>query len=285
MYGMPPEGYAYGGFAPPPYMGHPMYAPHGHNFGAPPPHMQGIYPPTFPPAAGDGTPSVPKPLGERAAASPCAQPPEDVSDVQKGLASMQVNGTKPTDTQAKRDVPAEVTSVPVSPFAPTQPKPENALLAEEALTPPVTQASIKKPETSMKPPATTTTEAKPNVPAASGEFDFEKANARFTKKLTAPQGSNQDSGKLSAIPPADTQSFYDKKSGFFDNISSEVKDRLEGGRSRNAIAEEKERNILTFGDEAVNFTGPPRRSRGRGHRSRGRGRGGRNNAPSKPEWA
>lgn len=119
----------------------------------------------------------------------------------------------------------------------------------------------------------------PSMP--SNEFDFESANAKFTK--------HKDAGEDAAAPETAEDSFYDK-SGFFDNISSEVRERYEpraprgegerggarggrgargAGRGRaNRIAEEA-KNMQTFGD-----TGSAPAGRGRGRpRGRGRGRG------------
>jgi len=67
------------------------------------------------------------------------------------------------------------------------------------------------------------------------------------------------------IPPA--QQAYDKKSSFFDNISSELKDRDESKRGMEFRSEERKKNMETFGQGSVdNYRG--------GYRSRGRGRGG-----------
>ncbi len=65
------------------------------------------------------------------------------------------------------------------------------------------------------------------------EFDFESANAKFQKqKQTADDEAttNGNAAVLEAIPPPSSESpgnFYDKKSGFFDNISSEIKERYD----------------------------------------------------------
>ncbi|WFD23343.1 hypothetical protein MEQU1_002032 [Malassezia equina] len=281
----PQQGYPYGGFAPP-YMGHPMYPPHGANFGAPPPHMQGIRPPFVPPAAPESVTAAPKHLDNKGTAPLVAEKSKDVGGIERSLASMQVNDAKPGhDQPVKKDKSSEVPSTKSIPSSDlVQPKPEGKPASQTPPGRPTAQAPAKKTETWEKPVEPVNTGAKTNAPASSAEFDFEKANARFSKNPTAFGKFDLDAGKLDAIPPADTQSFYNKKSGFFDNISSEVKDRHEGGRTRNTMAEEKERNMLTFGDEAANFSGPPRRSRGRGQRSRGRGGGGRGRGPAKPEW-
>jgi protein LSM14 len=150
------------------------------------------------------------------------------------------------------------------------------------------------------------------------EFDFESANAKF-QKHGAEGGDEAAGGLLDAIPAlaSDSETFYDK-SGFFDNISSEIKERYErnpangggageggeaasffdapagrGGRGRgagrgrgraNRMAEEM-KNMQTFGDTGASFGGSGGsggRGRGRG-RARGRGRGrandGSNTAP------
>ncbi|WFD44509.1 hypothetical protein MPSI1_003177 [Malassezia psittaci] len=127
----------------------------------------------------------------------------------------------------------------------------------------------------------------------SQEFDFEKANAKFAKELREPSKS-EEVAKLDAIPaPINEKNaggFYDKKSGFFDNISSDVRDHYERrptadiGKTR--AADERARNMQTFGDNAASYRGSnTSRSRGRGRGGRG-GRGqSRYKQNEKPEWA
>ncbi|KAM9935098.1 hypothetical protein OXX80_005337 [Metschnikowia pulcherrima] len=101
------------------------------------------------------------------------------------------------------------------------------------------------------------------------EYDFEEANKRFEKER------QQD---------ATNKPTYDKKSSFFDSISSNQNNG--GMRWR----EEKDLNMDTFGEAYAHrgrggFRG---RGRGRGNGFRGRGRGnyrGRSNQEAKPEWA
>lgn len=165
------------------------------------------------------------------------------------------------------------------------------------------------------------------------EFDFESANAKFQKHKQAgtgggeqdestPSNSHVAGGLLDSIPPATGESganFYDKKSGFFDNISSEIKERYErndqprggqsyetsngsfdtrggrgagggrgaSGRARANRAAEEIKNMQTFGDTGASTTPGATRARGRGSRAgfrgaRGRGapRGGAPNAYS-----
>lgn len=154
------------------------------------------------------------------------------------------------------------------------------------------------------------------------DYDFETANAKFNKQelvkeaiatgspnpLGSPNGNgagdpfaaaaatNGHAGEAEkdaaadsdfVIPPADKS--YDKKSSFFDNISSDLKDRVEqaqnaeDGRSggfdgRAMRAQERTKNFDTFGQSNVdggNYRGGYR-GRGRGYGYRGdRGRGDR----------
>lgn len=279
MYGMPPDPYSYGGFVPPPYMGHPMYPPHGTNFGAPPPHMQGIQPPPFPQVPADPAAAAPQPAAGPGAGPTPTPTVAPVMQTQKSLASMQVNDAKAdmaqppsTDGSAAKPHPAEAAEPKQTQLA------ANPLQAR-ASPPSAAQASATAAQP-VEPPAVADQQ---DASALSSDFDFEKANARFQKKPMEAEQAGQDAGKLRAIPPPQTQSFYDKKTGFFDNISSEIKERNPGERTRYSAADEKERNILTFGDEAANFRAAPRRGRGRGNRHRGSG--GRNRGMNKPEWA
>lgn len=98
-----------------------------------------------------------------------------------------------------------------------------------------------------------------------GEFDFEKANARFHRE------EREDS---------DSRAVYNKSTSFFDSISLN-----DHGNMR--WSEEKNLNMDTFGESSVRRARGGWRGRGRG-RGNGRGRGGnrgRGRAESKPEWA
>ncbi|KAL3481902.1 Scd6-like Sm domain-containing protein [Aspergillus californicus] len=120
------------------------------------------------------------------------------------------------------------------------------------------------------------------------DYDFQTANAKFNKqdmvKEAIASGSpleeieNPAEDLNSVEPPATTQnaSMY-SKSSFFDNISSESRDREEGTGAR-AVGrewrgEEEKRNIETFGQGSVDGYRSSYRGRGRG-RGFGRGRGG-----------
>lgn len=146
--------------------------------------------------------------------------------------------------------------------------------------------------------------AKVEVPET--DFDFASSNAKFNKQdvvkeaiagspLTeAPHGESPVAELVpdatGAIPPA-----YNKSKSFFDNISSEAKDRLEnngqkpGGREWRG--EEQRKNMETFGQGSVDgsFRGYRGRGRGRGGRGRGYRGGGRgnniNNAAFRPRDA
>lgn len=134
--------------------------------------------------------------------------------------------------------------------------------------------------------------AKP-VDVPKEDFDFESSNAKFNKQDLAKEAIASDSPV--PTPPANTagenghadddvvippkpsaEKGYDKKTSFFDNISSDLKDRtdsqtIDGRAMRN---QERNRNMETFGQGSVD--GGHRggyRGRGRG-RGLGRGRGG-----------
>jgi protein LSM14 len=141
------------------------------------------------------------------------------------------------------------------------------------------------------------------------DYDFESANAKFNKQELVkeaiasgspnPLGSptaNGDSDSLAAtagavnghanidgekegdesvvIPPAERG--YDKQSSFFDNISSDLKDRTEQVQDGSGVTfdgramrtQERSKNMETFGQSNVDGGG----YRG-GYRGRGRGYG------------
>lgn len=112
------------------------------------------------------------------------------------------------------------------------------------------------------------------------DFDFESANAKFNKQglvkeaiAGSPVVENSSNGpnntENEAIIP--TGPSYNKASSFFDDLSSEIKDRESGdtrlgGRQRRG--EEQKKNLETFGQGSVDngYRG--------GYRGRGRGRAG-----------
>ncbi|KAJ0107800.1 hypothetical protein J7T55_000062 [Diaporthe amygdali] len=127
--------------------------------------------------------------------------------------------------------------------------------------------------------------AKVEVPDS--DFDFATANAKFNKEDVVKEriaGSPLtetpiESGEAQPGAAAEPKEVYDKAKSFFDNISSEAKDRKAnngqrpGGREWRA--EEQNRNIETFGQGSVDGGYRGYRGRGRGRGGRGRGFGGR----------
>lgn len=122
-------------------------------------------------------------------------------------------------------------------------------------------------------------EKKVEIPAS--DFDFESANAKFNKQdlikeaiAGSPLGEAPPDEMSPAVSeaPAVPVGGYNKASSFFDDISSESKDRMEasgtkpGGREWRG--EEQKKNLETFGQGSVDngYRG--------GFRGRGRGRGG-----------
>jgi protein LSM14 len=128
------------------------------------------------------------------------------------------------------------------------------------------------------------------------DFDFESANAKFNKEdmikeaiaSGSPIGEPSEEGVMNgsmdtatngekrkdSLPPLNTEA-YNRSSSFFDNISSEAKDREEGATQQMGRVwrgEEIKKNLETFGQGSVDggFRG---RGRG-GFRGRGRSYGG-----------
>lgn len=126
------------------------------------------------------------------------------------------------------------------------------------------------------------------------DFDFESSNAKFNKQdlvkeaiAGSPLGETPPMAEAIEEKPEVPTSGYNKSTSFFDNISSESKDRAEaaGGRpgGREWRGEEQKKNLETFGQGSVDngFRGRGRgraRGRGRGYSNNYRGRGGRGNA-------
>ncbi|KAJ8125393.1 hypothetical protein O1611_g8247 [Lasiodiplodia mahajangana] len=121
-------------------------------------------------------------------------------------------------------------------------------------------------------------QSKVEVPDA--DFDFQTANAKFNKQDLAkeavgssPVGEVPNGHASQASEPEDGA--YNKTRSFFDNISSEAKDRAENGGQkpggREWRGEEQRKNMETFGQGSVDggYRG--------GYRGRGRGRGRGNN--------
>ncbi len=131
------------------------------------------------------------------------------------------------------------------------------------------------------------------------DYDFESANATFNKQdlikeaiasgatlpSTEPADQPATNGVAESAGEGGTRErgvlpmpTYNKATSFFDNISSEAKEREEGGGPRRGgrewRGEEQKRNVETFGQGSVD-TGYRGHYRGRGRgRGFGRGRGG-----------
>ena len=129
--------------------------------------------------------------------------------------------------------------------------------------------------------------AKVDVPAA--DFDFESANAKFNKQdlvkeaiAGSPLGEQPPNN--ASAPEVETEETapkaYNKATSFFDNISSEAKDRTEAAGNRAGghqwRGEEQKKNVETFGQGSVDNGGYRGGYRGRGRGRGGRGRGGAN---------
>ncbi len=133
------------------------------------------------------------------------------------------------------------------------------------------------------------------------DYDFESANAKFNKgdliKEAIASGSpigetpesmtngaedietmtttNGEKSRKDSLPSVSSTQAYNKSSSFFDNISSESKDREEERtqpRGKVWRGEEVKKNIETFGQGSIDGSGF--RGRGRGFRGRGRPYGG-----------
>lgn len=107
------------------------------------------------------------------------------------------------------------------------------------------------------------------------DFDFDEQNQRFSKETV------EDEVPESSQHSADE--FYNRKTSFFDNISSSAKEQVEGTNNSDTPqqrrGEERKLNLETFGIAGVHHRGRGRGRGGRGFRGgrggRGRGRGGR----------
>ncbi|CAG8007567.1 unnamed protein product [Penicillium salamii] len=124
------------------------------------------------------------------------------------------------------------------------------------------------------------------------DYDFQTANAKFNKQDLVKEAiaTGVPAAEAEAHAAEEAESYetmsnggssnpgYNRGSSFFDNISSEARDREEntarvGGREWRG--EEEKRNMETFGQGSVDGYRPNYRGRGRGRgRGFGRGRGG-----------
>lgn len=90
-----------------------------------------------------------------------------------------------------------------------------------------------------------------------GDFDFAEMNAKFSKTDIAKEIASEEGAPLppstgeSVIPKKPKETFYDRKSSFFDNISSTTKERIEGVEERPRRGDERRLNVETFGSDYV----------------------------------
>ncbi|KAJ5902130.1 hypothetical protein N7495_002658 [Penicillium taxi] len=126
-----------------------------------------------------------------------------------------------------------------------------------------------------------------SIEVPTSDYDFQTANAKFNKQdlvkeaiASGAPAVEAEAHTLHGDPDEEEDSsaaLYNRSSSFFDNISSEARDREEnrpGGREWRGV--EEKRNIETFGQGSVDGYRGNYRGRGRG-RGYGRGRGGYNN--------
>lgn len=198
------------------------------------------------------------------------------------------NATTTTESQASQPQPAQAAHAP-APTGASRPQPSKSTKAE----PSSTQQEQPQPGSVPEPTQRQHQQSRPaqaqpqehpqrRAQVPSDEFDFESANAKFTKDIEAEREE----------PAA-----YNRQSSFFDTISSSTEQR-----SSLRWSEEKDLNMDTFGQSSVQTGGRGRgrggrggrggwRGRGNGNDSNWRGRGrGRGNLKSsdydtKPEWA
>ncbi|WFD34550.1 hypothetical protein MCUN1_001391 [Malassezia cuniculi] len=274
------------------YYGAQMYMPPGYPQG----YVQGMYPympveqmqgmPGAPGMPAAGTPGAPgQPGGAEAAPAAGVPAAQAASGAQQAAAQPEAQpqaAAAPAETEPSAAAAAAPAVAPAEPpaaapaAAPTQSAPAAVPAAAPAAAPAEAPAQAKparqrEPRSVPGAAPDKTAASKADVPRS--DFDFESANALFRKE-------RDGDGRLDAIPPAASSDYYNKKSGFFDNISSEVKDRHESGRNRTLATDERAKNVLTFGESATASADGYRRGGRRGGGPRRRGRG--NN---KPEWA
>jgi protein LSM14 len=143
--------------------------------------------------------------------------------------------------------------------------------------------------------------AKVEVPDAN--FDFASSNAKFNKEEVVKEATatgsplteepNGNFSEAQASSPGAGPAAYNKSTSFFDNISSEAKERAENGGQkaggREWRGEEQRKNMETFGQGSVDggYRGYRGRGRGRsGYRGRGQGpRGGGRGGFRRPDGA
>lgn len=114
--------------------------------------------------------------------------------------------------------------------------------------------------------------------AVDGTSNAANTGNSATNTTAASTPSKSDGANAGDIVIPAAPATYNKAASFFDNISSELKDREEAGRlgGREFRTEERKKNMETFGQGSVDsgYRGGYHRGRGRGRGSGFRGRGG-----------
>ena len=222
--------------------------------------------------------------------APQTQAPVTTTTATSAQSPVQSSVSQTTNVPAAS--PGQVAQAPVETGIPEAPQVQNPAptrtIDEEPLTKTVSEnkpadaqpGSVPQPAATQKPRR----ESKLDIPPE--EFDFEQANAKFSKELEQERELEHTG--------------YNKSSSFFDNISSSTEER-----TNMRWSEERNLNMDTFGEASLQRGGRGGRGgrgrggrgncRGRGGNYRGRGngnwRGGNNNRGrnsdynTKPEWA
>lgn len=114
-----------------------------------------------------------------------------------------------------------------------------------------------------------------SAPVPGDDFDFESANARFTKEKLAEDNAeeNHDDEEHEAVH---TSTVYNKGASFFDNLSCETLERQEprGDKQKQSLSEQRKIDTETFGTANLHHGGRGGMRGGRGGRGRYHGGGG-----------
>ncbi|KAJ0402980.1 hypothetical protein P43SY_009237 [Pythium insidiosum] len=279
MYGYPPHGHV----APPPPM-----PPHHHPAHAPPPppmpshHVGGMQPPMPPPMPNSGAPAAaaaaaaaPAPAPQRRVPSPKkAASPQKKQQQQPNAApatgptlltpgSMQSAAAAPRPTRPQPSSPRAPESTPIAPSSSSSARSGSAAGGARTI-PGMGDHLLKRKERRVPGGADQT-----SVTSGS-DFNFEQGLEGFDKE--------EEFSKLS-LNESKAKGSY-QKSSFFDTISCEALDRLEGHHGRLTASEERKLNTETFGAVGLNnrrgYRGGRGGGRGGGQRRSGGGGGHRN---------
>jgi protein LSM14 len=200
----------------------------------PEPYVPASYPPQ--PMATGPSPTA-APTNTRAAPNATTTTESHTSQAQPAQAHQ---APAPTGTNTARSQPSK--STPAAPTTTQEEQPQPGSVPKPAQRQQQTRPAQAKPQDHPQ-----AARRAPEIPT--DEFDFESANAKFTKDIEA-----EKEGEHAA---------YNKQSSFFDTISSSTEQR-----SSMRWSEEKDLNMDTFGQSSI------QRDRGKGGRGGRGGRGG-----------